>query len=234
MEYTVIIPAYNEEKAIEQAITQTITSLSLLSKDYEVIIVDDGSQDNTVKTVKKLLQNLNSKTLRLVELKHNRGKGAAIQAGVAQAQGEMIAFLDADLATRPDELRKGFALLEHADLAIASRRIPDASIQKPQPWYRSLAGQAFNLFLRSYLSLPYRDTQCGCKIFRKHAAKTLFSELKTKGWTFDVELLVKAQNHGYSIKEFPVTWRNGKTTRVCWRDAGSIWKDLLRIKKENN
>ena len=234
MKYSAIIPTYNEEQTIERAIHETWRVLSYLSPESEILIVDDGSNDRTRFVVEHLIPTFPKKYLQLIPLAHNQGKGVAVKIGILAAKGEKIGFLDADLATHPKELIKGFSLLEQADIAIASRRIPQATIVKPQRWYRSFAGQVFNFILRKYLDLPYFDTQCGCKVFRREVIKTLFQTLKTSGWSFDAEILYKGKKLGYSIVEFPVTWTNGPTSRVQWKTAPRILKELYKIKQNDS
>jgi glycosyltransferase involved in cell wall biosynthesis len=233
MRYSIIIPAYNEQTTITQALNTTLASLRILSGDYEIIVVDDGSTDHTIDHIKRVQAENPKEHLHLIHHTINQGKGAAVKTGVASAIGTYIAFLDADLATHPDELQQAFNLLKESDVAIASRRHPQASITKPQPWYRSWIGQLFNLCLRTYLHLPYRDTQCGCKAFRNQVAKTLFSELNCPGWAFDVELLTRAHLHAFTVSEFPIRWHNGEVTRVRLTHAPSILKDLKNIKRLN-
>lgn len=230
MQHSVIIPAYNEQSTIETAVSKTLTTLRALPGEFEIIVVDDGSTDETSRIVKTMQTQEPQTPLILIPLSHNQGKGAAIQAGVKEAKGSYIAFLDADLATHPKELKQAFSLLHDHDLAIASRRVHGALIDKPQAWHRSLAGQVFNLLLRTYLHLPYRDTQCGCKAFRHDAAKVLFANLVSTGWTFDVDLLSQAQQKNLRIAEFPITWNNGPTSRVRWSHARDILKELIKIK----
>lgn len=233
--YSIIIPAWNEAHTIARAVRETSALLAELEGSSEIIVVDDGSADETHTIVTGLSNEMPSNvSLRCLRLTHNQGKGAALQAGVSVAQGTYVAFLDADLATRPKELRQGFALLETADIAIGSRRVPQASIQKPQTQLRSLAGQCFNLIVRLWLNLPYRDTQCGCKAFRADVAKRLFGELTTTGWAFDVELLCRARELSYRIVEFPVLWTNGPVSRVRLRDTWQIMRDLMRIKHRDS
>ncbi len=227
--YSIVIPAYNEAKTIERAIRETSKMLHALEASSEIIVVDDGSTDETSTIVANTVTQ--NTTLRCIKLTKNQGKGAAIKAGVAIAKGTYIAFLDADLATHPRELVHGFSLLPTHDIAIGSRRVPQATIQKPQTRLRSLAGQCFNFIVRAWLKLPYRDTQCGCKVFRSEAAHALFSQLTTTGWTFDVELLLRAQQKHYRIAEFPVVWINGSESRVRLTHWWQIVKDLYRTKR---
>lgn len=227
--YSLIIPAYNEASTIQHAIQATWHVLSEISSDVELLVVDDGSTDETRARVQELIPSL-SPALRLITLPSNQGKGRAVQAGVLAARGEMVGFMDADLASPPEALKIGFALLKEAEIAIASRRVAHANITLPQTWYRSLAGQFFNLVLRVWLKLPYLDTQCGCKFFRREAAQRLFKDLATSGWAFDVEILSRAKKYGYRVCEFPVAWRNGPKTRVRFAHAWAIFCELRTIK----
>lgn len=229
MRYSVIIPAYNEATTIARAIQETDAVLSSLPEPNELIVVDDGSQDKTSEIVTQLQSTF--PRLRLINLNKNQGKGRAVQAGIMAAQGEYIGFLDADLATHPRTFITAFKLLEDTDIAIGSRRVSHAKISRPQAWHRSKTGQLFNKLVRFWFSLPYQDTQCGCKVFRASIAKQLFSNLQTAGWTFDVEIIYHARTLGYRIQEFPVDWKNGLTSRVHWHEVIKILKELANIKK---
>lgn len=231
--YTVVIPAYQEERTIAHALSETWRVLKYLSTNSQILVVNDGSTDGTVDEATHAGAELPTGCFRILSLPTNQGKGRAIQTGVLAAESVYVGFLDADLATRPEELEKGFRLLEESggDIAIGSRRVPEATIARPQRWYRSLAGQCFNVVMRRWVHLPYHDTQCGCKVFRTVVAQTLFGSLQTAGWAFDVEILLRARQAGYHIQEFPVTWRNGPTSRLHFRDAGRIFAELWRIKR---
>jgi dolichyl-phosphate beta-glucosyltransferase len=228
--HSVIIPAYNEASTITRAVQETSKVLHDLGQPFEIIVVDDGSTDTTWNILSDLTAT--EPNLHPIRLPKNQGKGAALKTGVNKAKGLLIGFLDADLATHPQELIKGFALLNKADLAIGSRRVPEATIQKPQTRLRSFAGQCVNFAVRLSLDLPYRDTQCGCKTFRAEAARTLFTALTTNGWIFDTELLFHAHTNAYNVVEFPVTWVNGPTSRVRIHHALQILRDLRRIKQK--
>lgn len=229
--YSLIIPAYNEEATIECAVRTSWRVLSSLSEESELIVIDDGSTDETIARVERIMREFPKDRLRLLRLSPNQGKGGAVRAGMLIAQGERIGFLDADLASPPETMQTGFALLDDAHVAIGSRRLPEAAIALPQAWYRSWAGQLFNLVLRAWFGIPYRDTQCGCKFFRREAARRLFEGLRTPGWAFDVEILVRARALGYRVGEFPVIWKNGPKTRVRFAHAFRILRDLWRIKR---
>lgn len=226
LSYTAIFPAFNEEKTIAKALTAAASFFLRLDKPFEILVVDDGSTDETAALVSET--SVIRPGIRLLRHATNIGKGAAIRTGVQEARGEIILFLDCDLSVRPETFKNFLPLLETHDIIIGSRRIPGACIAEPQPWYRMRLGQIFNWLVRRRTGLPFHDTQCGFKAF-KASAKGIVMDLKTNGWTFDVELLLKIKQAGYSIAEVPVEWRNGRETRVKIRDAWKIWKELCKL-----
>lgn len=225
--YSVVIPAYNEEKSIARAVRETRRVFRLYRKPFEIIVVDDGSRDAT----REIVRGIQTKIPELILIRHraNLGKGAAVRTGSLAARGEHILFLDADLATHPSEFTKFRPHLADHDVLIGSRRVAGAEISVPQPAYRHLLGRLFNLAVRRYVGLPYRDTQCGFKVFSR-PAKALFLLQRSGGWVFDVELLKRARERGLRIKEIPVTWNDGRDTRVRLDHAWRILQDLRRIK----
>jgi glycosyltransferase involved in cell wall biosynthesis len=229
--FSVVIPTYNEERSIAHAVRVTWQTLRSMTGAAEIIVVNDGSRDHTLAIVERLMEELPPDALRCLSFVTNRGKGAAVKAGVLNARGEQVGFLDADLATHPRELVTGFALLAEADAVIGSRRVPRAKFVKAQAWYRSWAGQWFNVLVRAATGLSYRDTQCGCKVFRAEVARDMFTHLQTTGWAFDVEILVRARQRGYRVREFPVDWINGPTSRVRLSAAPDIIQDIWRISR---
>ncbi|GMU25967.1 glycosyltransferase family 2 protein [Patescibacteria group bacterium] len=228
--FSVIIPAYQEEKAIQRAIAETARVFQGLGVDFEIIVVDDGSRDRTSEMALRGVDGL--KSVRLLRHPDNQGKGSAIRTGVASAEKDWIVFLDADLATHPSDIRHALPHVSETDLLIGSRSHPDSAIELQQPAYRVFSGQLFNLLgVRMYLGLPYKDTQCGFKLFRRELVP-LVRGLQTDGWVFDVELIARARQAGFRIREIPVTWRHGRETRVKLSDAGRILRDLAYIKKQ--
>lgn len=222
MRFSIVIPAFNEARTIEHAVQETAAVFGRLG-EFEVIVVDDGSADGTREIAQRL-------PVCVIAHDRNQGKGAAVRTGVLAAQGEWILVMDADLSVTPDQIERFLPALSNADILIGSRRIADAEIPEPQTWRRDYAGRLFNVAVRLMTNLSYRDTQCGFKIF--HAkTKPLFEQMKTTGWAFDVELLVRARRAGMRIKEIPVTWRNGNESRVHVKDAAGIFGELLRIRR---
>ena len=229
MEYSIILPAFNEAETLETAIKTTLSVFNDLQKPFEIIIVNDGSTDQTLAIAKQLAHDYSA--VHYVSLEKNQGKGAAIKAGVAQATGRFTLFLDSDLATHPSAFLAFIPELTSYPIVIGSRKMAGAAIEVAQPWYRHVFGNTFNAIIRYGLKLPYNDTQCGFKAFQTPVAKELFQELTTSGWVFDVELLLKAKQQDYLVKELPIVWRNGKTSRVKLTDAKNIVLDLLRLRR---
>lgn len=229
--YSVILPAYNEEKTINRAINETLAAFEVFGVPFEIIVVDDGSHDQTVALVRE--KQASHPNLLLIKSAENTGKGGAIKKGVEAATGDLLLFMDCDLATHPSQFAGFIPHLREHPVVIGSRRIEGSEITIAQPLYRSLLGELFNTIIRRYLGIRSSDTQCGFKAFQTPVAKELFENLQTKGWTFDVELLLKADRTGYSIKELPVQWRNGRDSKVSLSDGWRILKELHTLKKNH-
>src|SRR3989344_4312858 len=223
---SVIIPAYNEEKTIESALIKISTYLGKKGYDYEIIVVDDGSKDQTLTIAKKLA----SPKIRILENGVNRGKGYAVKCGVLHAQKDRVLFTDADMATPIEEL-ENFSRFQNYDILIASRALPDSKILSHQPRFRELGGRFINFFVR-WLAVPgIYDTQCGFKLFRQEAAKKIFPLQTINRFGFDIEVLYIARKHGLTIKELPVTWSHHPNTKVSpIKDGLRILWDLIKIR----
>ncbi|HWQ99832.1 MAG TPA: dolichyl-phosphate beta-glucosyltransferase [Candidatus Methylomirabilis sp.] len=229
--YSVIIPAYDEEQTIARAVRETSKVFFRLNKPFEIIVVDDGSTDRTAAVVTTLMSSIPE----LILMRHGRnmGKGVAVRTGVEKAHGDIFLFLDADLATHPSDFLSFIPAFRTADIVIASRSARGTTIAERQPIFRVLAGKIFNLFaVRWYLGLPYHDTQCGFKAFTRKT-KPLFRDMRTSGWAFDVELLMRARRAGYRITERPVTWRHGRDSKVRLADVWQIVRELREMKQES-
>lgn len=220
-EFSVVIPAYNEAGRIAIAILDT---KDVLGEQAEIIVVDDGSTDST---------SLEAEAAGATVLRHqmNRGKGAAVKMGALASTGEWLLVLDADLSTHPRELEKFRHYFNISDLLIGSRRMNGALIPRQQPWYRVQAGQVFNLIMRKIIGLPYRDTQCGFKAFRMEVCRPIFEALTTNGWSFDVELLLRAKQAGLRITELPITWNHASKSKVKFRHALRTLSELWRLRR---
>jgi dolichyl-phosphate beta-glucosyltransferase len=226
---SVVIPAYNEAFRIPSALRQIVEYLEGRGKTYEVLVVDDGSTDDTAERVKQVCREASA--VRLLRHSTNHGKGFAVRAGMLQASGEYLLFTDADLSSPMTEadrliepLQKGY------DVVVGSRALKPEWVSPRQPWWRERSGQIFNLFVRSLVSLDIRDTQCGFKAFRREAAQAVFSCQTIPGFGFDVEILYLARKFGYRVLEVPVHWANDARTKVrLVRDGQRMVRDLLRI-----
>ena len=226
--YSVIIPAYNEEASVERAVRETAGVFDGLGKAYEIIVVDDGSSDRTAASAMAA----GVPAVRVLRHETNQGKGAAVRTGVMNAGGELILFMDCDLATHPSEATAFIKQMGDCDIAIGSRRHAASVIVVSQPWYRVAYGRLVNLFIRRTLGLPYHDTQCGFKMFRAAPAREIFRAIGPSRWTFDAEVLLRARAAGYRIVELPIAWRNGASTRVKSTEVIADLGRLLKLKKQ--
>lgn len=189
---SVVIPAYNEESRLPATLEGLRKYLS--GRDHEIIVVDDGSSDRTAEVAERF-------GCRVVRHPRNVGKGAAVKSGVLASRGDPVLVTDADLAAPITELPKlEKALKSGADIAIGSREALGAKVRRVS-FKRKLAGKVFNLLVRMLTGLPYRDTQCGFKLFRGEAAGALFSLAECRGYCFDVEVLLLAREMGLKTEE---------------------------------
>lgn len=211
---SIVIPAYNESGRIEKTLELIGNFLEDRNIDSEVIVVDDGSTDDTTAVVKKSVLYGRGR-IRILGNKDNRGKGYSVKRGVEEAKGEYVLFTDADLSTPIHEFDKLYAKLnEGADIAIGSRAIRGSRVSVRQPLYRQTMGRVFNLFIRMLTGETLADTQCGFKLFRKKAAKKLFEKAMIDGFAFDVEILFMARREGYRITEAGIEWVNSHESKV--------------------
>jgi len=223
-----IIPAFNEEKRIHSTLEATIQYLSKQSFSWEILVMDDGSTDKTALLVKTFCSS--DPRVQLITLPH-KGKGFAVQQGMLQAAGGYRFFADADLSMPIDQFdRFSPELIGDFDIAIASREILGARRLK-EPRLRYIMGRAFNLITRLVALKDISDTQCGFKLFKAEIADRLFSLQRTKGFSFDIEILFLAQKSGLNIKEIPIDWYyNGESKVQRFRDAFLMIKDIIIIR----
>jgi dolichyl-phosphate beta-glucosyltransferase len=225
---SVIIPAYNEAQRLGRFLPEALDWLDSQGRNYEVLLVDDGSTDNTAEVALSLGS---GRPLRVLKQTINQGKGAAIRRGMLEAQGSVRVFTDADFSSPIEELLKLLASLERgADVAIGSRALADSRLEVRQPFFRELSGRFFNLLVRTLLLPGIMDTQCGFKAFRAEVADTIFAQQKLAGFAFDVEILMLARRADFSIAEVPVRWTNDPASKVSLKAGLAGFRDLLRLK----
>jgi dolichyl-phosphate beta-glucosyltransferase len=227
---SVVIPAFNEEKRIEPTLAAIHDYFKRNAEQFEVIVVDDGSSDKTAAIVSAVGAERGS--IRLLSGQGNRGKGFAVRRGILEASGDLILMSDSDLSTPIEEVEKFFPWIEQGyDIVIGSRALKESDLIQRQPLYRQSMGKVFNLLVRTIVLGGFHDTQCGFKMFRSGPAKKIFASLKTEGFAFDVEAILRAKKIGCRIKEVPVRWINSPQSKVkVIRDSFRMFLDLLRIR----
>jgi dolichyl-phosphate beta-glucosyltransferase len=227
---SIVIPAYNEELRLGPTLNRVLDFVRLQAWDAEVIVVDDGSRDDTADIVREYAQS--NGIVRLVQNPGNRGKGYSVRNGVLNARGRIILFTDADLSSPIEEASKLLEGLEAgADIAIGSRWMRKELQTKRQSVARQVLGRVFNLLLRMVLRLDFKDTQCGFKAFRRSAAKAVFSLQRIEQWGFDPEILFLARRAGFKVVEVPVRWGHDSATRINpVADGSRMVADMLRIR----
>ena len=228
--YSVIVPAFNESARIGPALQKALVYAASRGWNAEVIVVDDGSTDDTVEIVRRYA--LQHPGLRLLENPGNRGKGYSVRNGMLHAQGDICLFTDADLSSPITEAKKLFDAIERgADIAIGSRWLRVELQTERQPLYRQAFGRIFNLALRLILGLQFADSQCGFKAFRRDAARQIFPLQRIERWGFDPEILYLARRAGLRVEEVPVLWAHSEGTRLHpFRDGLRMFMELLRIR----
>lgn len=202
LKLSVIIPAYNEEKRIGKTVRDVDKYLQKQDYDYEIIVVDNHSNDKTSQVVNKLAATAVRKARAIKQ--PVRGKGAAVQLGVEQAVGEYLLFMDADNATPISEIEKFWTALEQGVEVVIGDRYMDKTHQAHQPWYRTIMSRGSNLLIQFVLVPHINDTQAGFKAFKTSAAKEIFKRITIKGFAFDMELLAIALQLSYRIKAVPI------------------------------
>ena len=228
--YSIVIPAYNEGHRLGATLEKVLGYIAEHGCESEVIVVNDGSKDNTADIVRSFAEK--NPSLRLVENPGNRGKGYSVRNGILNARGRILLFSDADLSSPIEEVPKLLkALGEGADIAIGSRWLQAELQTQRQPLHRQLFGRIFNLLLRMTLGLQFTDTQCGFKAFKRRAAQAVFPLQKIERWGFDPEILFLARKFGFTVKEVPVAWGHSGGARINpVVDGARMFTEMLRIR----
>lgn len=231
---SVVIPAYNEHDRIVPTLENTIDYLKMQSYTSEVLVVSDGSLDNTVQ-VAQGFKAPDSIRIKVLEYHPNRGKGYAVRHGMLRTNGRIVMFMDADYAVPMSFCDKGIELIESGyDIAIASRAVSGAHIQQHQNIFRKLSAKIYTLIQNTYLGISYPDTQCGFKFFTRETAKDLFSRQKLDSVIFDPEVLWLAKGANFKVAQFPVEWRHVADSRIQYDNIQKslfVFGELFRIRR---
>ena len=231
---SVVIPAYNEQDRIVRTLKNTIAYLGEQSYASEIIVVSDGSSDNTAKVIQKFKAPAHV-LMRSLEYRPNRGKGYAVRYGMLRAKGRVAMFMDADYAVPMDHCQQGLELIAGGnDIAIGSRAVSGARIGERQNIARQTAARIYTVIQNLYLGIHYPDTQCGFKFFTREAARKLFGEQKLNSVIFDPEILWLAKKAGYRVGQFPVNWRHVADSRIQYDNIQKslfVFQELFRIKR---
>jgi dolichyl-phosphate beta-glucosyltransferase len=232
VDLSIIVPAYNEEQRLPPTLDRLHAFLSSQPLRYEILIVDDGSKDNTCDVVEAAMARIPN--LRLVRQLPNRGKGAAVRRGMLAARGQIRVMCDADCSMPPEELPRLLAPLVacKAEIAIGSRYAEGARTNVKQPFYRVLWSRLANKVIQRSLVPGIRDTQCGFKAFTAEAARDLFKRGKIDGWAFDLEILALALRRGFAVEEVGVEWLDDNRSRINpLKDLWNVIREALTIRK---
>lgn len=220
---SLVIPAYNEENRI-RLLFDEITAF-----EGELIVVCDGT-DRTADCVRQIAAHRQDLVINCLEYDHRLGKGGGVIEGLKAARSPLVGYFDADGSTSISEMQRLFSHLSSSDGAIGSRWVPGSTLRVRQGFLRRMESRAFNLLIRIFFNLTYNDTQCGAKVFKKTAIDTVLPQMTSRGFEFDVELLWRLHQAGYSVIEIPIVWQNKGDSRVQKRDMIRMLKGLFAIR----
>jgi glycosyltransferase involved in cell wall biosynthesis len=226
---SIIIPSFNEEQRLPDSLEKLAAYIRERRPNTEVIVVDDGSTDKTAAVAESYQAKIPN--LRVLSNGTNRGKGFSVRRGSLEARGNITLFTDADLSSPIEEGEKLFAGLHTHDVAIGSRAVDRRLIEAHQSLFREFAGIVFNRIVRIILRLPFVDTQCGFKAFRRERCRIIFEQQTIERFGFDPELLYLARHHGLSTVEVPVRWAHSPATKVSMlKDSLEMFLDVFVIR----
>lgn len=231
---SIIVPAFNEQERIGNSIHKILDYIKGENLNAELIVVDDGSEDNTCETAKNACAGFPELLTKVIRYEQNRGKGYAVKTGLREARGATAVFSDADLSTPIEELPKLVEPIERGefDLTFGSRALDRNLIGTHQPWRREQSGKVFNLMVRVLTGLPFSDTQCGFKAFRMSKFRPLLDKMKIERFGFDVEFLYVANFSGLRLKEIPVRWNHCDGSKInVFRDSRKMFWEINQIRQ---
>ncbi|HEU5181588.1 MAG TPA: dolichyl-phosphate beta-glucosyltransferase [Candidatus Polarisedimenticolia bacterium] len=227
---SIVIPAYDEAQRIIPTLHAIHRFLKHRGVPAEILVVNDGSRDETFRIVESLRGEIPN--LRVLQNQVNRGKGFSIRRGFLESAGRRVLLTDADLSTPIEEIDKLDAAMNRGGLAgaIGSRAVDPSTVELPQGWLRQTMGRTFNRVMRGLTGLPFRDTQCGFKLFDRAAFDPVFRAARVDRFSYDVEVLILARRRGLAVEEIPVLWRNSPQSRVrIVKDSARMLWDILCV-----
>ncbi len=226
---SVVIPAYNEAERIVGTLKSVNEFLSHQPYDSEIVVVNDGSHDNTSEVVSALSAQL--PRMRFIDNKHNQGKGGVVKQGMLAAMGDVRVFMDADNSTKIDEITKFIPYFDQGfDIVVGSRRIKGSNIAVHQPWIRDFLGGVFRFIVHTLVPVGVTDTQCGFKAFTEQATMKIFPKQTIYRWAFDVEILALARRAKLKIQEVPITWINDDQSHVKFSGMVKMLLEVLQTR----
>jgi dolichyl-phosphate beta-glucosyltransferase len=228
--YSIVLPAFNESSRLAATLEKVLSFIAQQHWQVEVIVVNDGSTDDTAEIVRQYARR--NPIVHLLQNPGNRGKGFSVRNGVLNAHGDVVLFSDADLSSPISEMPKLLAAIENgADIAIGSRWLKSELQTERQSILRQIFGRVYNLLLWAVLGLNYKDTQCGFKAFTRNAARMVFSAQRIERWGFDAELLFLAEMNGLRVTEVPVEWAHVGDSKINpLRDGVRMFGEMLSIR----
>jgi len=227
MDLSIIVPTYNEEKRIHLFLPKLLEFSRNNLKDYEILLVNDGSTDKTIEVLKELIKK--DKKTKIISYEKNQGKGYAIREGVFSALGNKVMFIDADGSIMPDQIPNLVKELEDYDCVVGNRKDKNSKVTTSR--YRAFTQILFNSIVRALFWTGIDDNLCGFKGFKKETARELFKEMHDYGWVFDVELFYKIKKKGYSLKRIPLVWTHVGDSKMKLTDPIWMLVKLLIILK---
>ena len=242
MDLSIVIPAFEESEKIARDIIEAAGFLEAHNFTGQIIVVDDGSRDNTAETAKstevhhKESPGPQNVQLDVIRYEKHRGKGYAVRTGIKHSSGDYVMFADSGSCVPYEDTLRGLELLrsDACDIAHGSRKMRGCHIEKTQSLYRRICSAMFHWLVIHDMGIggEFTDTQCGFKMYKGEVARHLYAEAITDGFTFDIEIIMRAQQEGYRIKEFPIDWTCDRDSRLSpTRSSWQVLTELLRIRR---
>ena len=228
VEVSVVFPAYNEVDYLDSAVQKTTRTLKEFTSSYEIIIAEDGSSDGTAERSEELVQKY--PYVRHIHREKRLGRGAALKNAFKQSYGKVVVYMDLDLATNLRALKPLVEAInvESYDFSTGSRMLPQSKVERSLR--RSISSKTYNFLVRRMLGSKLRDHQCGFKAFKRDPVLQLLDEVDATHWFWDTEIVVRAQRHGFKVKEIPVEWQSGKGTKVnLLKDSWNMFRQVMKL-----